>query len=116
MFDFQKLDVYQKARQMHKKVSLFLNVNKNVSPRLRDQLSRAALSVMLTIAEGVGRFTKADKQHYYIQSRASAFEAVACLETCYDLGLMSTAELNEFYNGYEDTSKMLFGMIQKLKQ
>jgi len=58
MFDFQKLVVYKKARAQHKEVLSFLRNNKNIPPRLRDQLSRAALSIMLNIAEGAGRLTK----------------------------------------------------------
>lgn len=111
MFDFQKLDVYQKARKMHKNVMQFLMKYKDVPPRLRDQLSRASLSVMLLIAEGAGRFTKADKKHFYIQSRASTFETVACLEACSDFNFLSDAEFKEFNDGYEDISKMLFGLI-----
>ncbi len=90
---------------------MYLMKCKTVPPRLRDQLSRASLSVMLLIAEGAGRFTKPDKKHFYIQSRASTFETVACLEACFDLKLLSEFELNEFNGEYEDISKMLFGLI-----
>lgn len=112
MFDFQKLDVYQKSRLMHKRVMKFLMKSKNVSPRLRDQLSRASLSVMLLIAEGAGRFTKADKKHFYIQSRASVFETVACLEACVDLEFLTENEFREFNDEYENISKMLFGLMK----
>lgn len=112
MFDFQKLEVYQKSRRMHKRVIQFLMKSKEVPPRLRDQLSRASLSVMLLIAEGAGRFTKADKKHFYIQSRASTFEAVACLEACVDLEFLPEAEFKEFNNEYENISKMLFGLMR----
>lgn len=113
MFDFQKLDVYQKARRMHKKVTQFLMKCKEVSPRLRDQLSRASLSVMLLIAEGAGRFTDADKKYFYTQSRASVFETVACLEACLDLGYLPESGFKEFNEEYENISKMLFGLIGK---
>jgi four helix bundle protein len=113
MFDFQKLEVYQKARHIHKKVIQFLMKYKDVPPRLRDQLSRASLSVMLLIAEGAGRFTKADKKHFYIQARASVFETIACFEACFDLNFLSEIELKELNDEYENVSKMLFGLIEK---
>ena len=113
MFDFQKLEVYQKARQIDKKVMQFLINCKDVPPRLRDQLSRASLSVMLLIAEGAGRFTQADKKHFYTQSRASVFETIACLEACFDLNFLSGSKIREFNDEYEDISKMLFGLIER---
>jgi four helix bundle protein len=111
MFDFQKLNVYQKARQAYKRVIQFLEITKNIPLKLRDNLSRASLSVMLNIAEGAGRFTKPDKKRFYIDSRASAFETVSCLEACNDLKIISSEELNSFNNEYEEISKMLFKMI-----
>ena len=111
MFDFQKLNVYQKSRLMHKNILKFLITSKAVPPRLRDQLSRASLSVMLLIAEGAGRFSKADKKHFYIQSRASVFESVACLEACCDLDLLPASEFDLYSTDYEEISKMLFGLM-----
>lgn len=115
MLDFQKLMVYQKAREAHKEVLIFLRSNKNVYSKLKDQLLRASLSVMLNIAEGSGRYTNADKRHYFHQSRGSAFETLACLEACLDLGDLTQSSLNEFQIRYEEISKMLYGMAQRLK-
>ena len=114
MLDFQKLDVYQLSRSANKEVLRILRNNNSIYPRLRDQLSRAALSVMLNIAEGAGRFTKADKQHYYIQARASAFETVACLEACLDLNEIGKMDFECLMKIFENISKMLFGLINKL--
>lgn len=116
MLDFQKLVVYHKARNAHKDVLLFLNDNRSIFPKIRDQLSRAALSVMLNIAEGSGRFTHADKMHYYHQARGSAFESLSCLEACFDLDYIDQNQLNQFQVKYEEISKMLFGMIKTLKK
>lgn len=98
---------------MHKKVLLFLRGNKSVLPRLRDQLSRATLSVMLNIAEGSGRLTNADKKRFYVMSRGSVFETVACLEGCSDLGELDQLTFNELSSGYEEISKMLFRLINQ---
>lgn len=43
MFDFQKLVVYQKARQTYKRVMQFLKSTKNIPPKLHDNLARASL-------------------------------------------------------------------------
>jgi four helix bundle protein len=59
MFDFEKLEVYTKARTFNLNIQKFLlkGVVDNAS---RDQLRRASLSIALNIAEGSGRKTKAD--------------------------------------------------------
>jgi four helix bundle protein len=47
---------------------------------LRDQLSRAASSVVLNLAEGSGRRTSADQKRFYNIAFASLRESQACLE------------------------------------
>ncbi len=76
MFDFEKLEVYSKAKLFNRDVSFFLE-HTNISKNKNDQLERAAFSIMLNIAEGSGRFTKPDKKNFYIIARGSAFECVA---------------------------------------
>ena len=46
---------------------------------LRDQLDRASVSIVLNIAEGCGRFTSAEKAHFYLIARGSAMECLAAL-------------------------------------
>lgn len=114
MFDFEKLEVYKKARTFNKNMYTLLN-NTSFDRRTEDQLRRASYSIMLNIAEGSGRFTNPDMRKFYIIARGSAFE---CLSIC-DL-LRSTGQIEEelfisFYNQLEEISKMLFGMIRGLK-
>lgn len=47
---------------------------------LKDQLSRAASSVVLNLAEGAGRRTQPDKRRFYDIAMGSLREAQACLE------------------------------------
>ena len=63
MFDFEKLIVYQKSKDFNSKVHNFL-LNYKLDRNTHDQLKRAAFSIMLNIAEGSGRFTKADKRNF----------------------------------------------------
>jgi four helix bundle protein len=46
---------------------------------LRDQLDRASVSIVLDIAEGGGRFSPAEKAHFYRIARGSAMECFAAL-------------------------------------
>lgn len=60
MFDFSKLDVYQKAKTfcilMHKLIS-----KGNFDRTTNDQLRRASFSIMPNIAEGSSRFSNKDR-------------------------------------------------------
>jgi len=113
MFDFEKLTVYSKAKAFNKKVHRFLQ-NTNLDRTTNSQLRRAALSIMLNIAEGSGRYTKRDKRHFYIISRGSTFECVAVFDYLKDLSALKETEFNEFYADLDELSRMLFSMIQKL--
>ena len=114
MLDYQKLDVYQKAKFLYTKIISLLGKNKGIPFSLKDQISRSSLSVMLNVAEGVGRFTNADKRHYFYQSRGSAFETLAGLEACFDLKQISQEEMDFYQKEYEDVVNMQYGMIKKL--
>ena len=114
MLDYQKLVVYQKAKFLYTKIITLLSNSKGIPFSLKDQISRSALSVMLNIAEGTGRFTNADKRHYFYQSRGSAFETLSDLEACFDLKQLSQEEIDFYQKEYEDVVNMQYGMIKKL--
>jgi four helix bundle protein len=113
MFDFEKLEVYSKAKQFNSAVSLFLESAK-VSKNKKDQLERAAFSIMLNIAEGSGRFTKPDKRNFYIIARGSAFECVAIFDYLSDQKIVDKVTFKEFYSTLEEISKMLYALIKTL--
>ena len=47
---------------------------------LADQLHRAAVSIVLNIAEGAGKFSKPDKRRFYVIARGSATECAAIFD------------------------------------
>ena len=61
---------------------------------VRDQLTRAALSISASLAEGCGRRAPADKAHFYVIARGSAMECAAIIDVIRSLGLapISTCE------------------------
>lgn len=65
MFDFEKLEVYRKTKELNKKVLRFLKDNKIIDSYIRDQLKRASISMVINIAEGSGKFSKADKRKFF---------------------------------------------------
>jgi four helix bundle protein len=112
MFDFEKLDVYQVIKINNLKVLKFIFSHPTMDLYLKDQWKRSNLSIILNLAEGTGRMTNADKKQFLTVARGSVFESVAILETVKDLELLDDTLFKEFYDSYEQISKMLLGMIR----
>lgn len=72
----EKLLAYQLALELLKQVQGMSIVD----ARLRDQILRAAESVCLNIAEGVGRVSDADKKRVYAIARGECCETAAAID------------------------------------
>lgn len=113
MFDFEKLTVYVKAKDLNKKVNALL-VATPLDRTTNDQLRRAAFSVMLNVAEGSGRYSKADKRNFFVISRGSVFECVAIFDYLKEIEIISESQFKAFYDELDELSRMLFSMIKSL--
>lgn len=67
MFDFEKLNVYQKAKQFDKSLHP-LCLDKTIDCIIANQLKRAALSIALNSAEVTSRHSKAYRRNFYINN------------------------------------------------
>ncbi len=90
--DPDRLDCYR--------VALELNAfARRLIPRghreLRDQLTRASLSVPLNVAEGCGRRACGEKAHFYAIARGSAMECAAIVDVVRSLALAPIATCKE---------------------
>jgi four helix bundle protein len=83
-FDFEKLDCYQVAQQFN---ALAAQLVPRGHRELRDQLTRAALSICLNIAESAGRNAGADKAHFIAIARGSAMECAAVVDVLLSSGI-----------------------------
>ena len=80
MLDHEKLDVYQRSLDLLDELD---RIQASLPPgraHMRDQLDRAATSIVLNIAEGAGEFSLPDKQRFYRMARRSANECAAILD------------------------------------
>ena len=111
MFDFEKLDVYKKSKELNKEILSFLKENKQVDSYLKDQLRRASISMVINIAEGSGKFSRADKRNFYTISRGSVYESASLLELIMEQGYLGEDRYKDFYSKLEIISKMLLGLI-----
>jgi four helix bundle protein len=79
-FAFEKLLVYQNAIDFANAVCTATRDFPRGYYFLVDQLNRAALSIAANIAEGNGRFTKADRRNFFGIARGSVQECMPLLE------------------------------------
>ncbi len=112
-FSFQNLKVYQAAliwADEALKISQHLTESKNRV--LSDQLSRAATAIPLNIAEGNGRWHKAEKRQFFWIARGSAFECVSILEISRRRNLITPECEASSTIVLESISKMLSSLIK----
>jgi len=95
-FNFEKLEVWQLGMKM---VGLVYRITKNFPSsekfELTSQIKRAAVSVVLNIAEGSGRKTKKDFCHFLRISIGSVLETVTCLKIALQENFISEKEYDE---------------------
>jgi len=112
MFDFQKLSVYQKAKDVNKQVIEIIADN-SFDRHVNDQLKRASFSILLNLAEGSSRFSSADRRRFMVMARGSAFECVAVLDFLREVECIDVRVYNDLLGRYEEISKMLYSLIKK---
>ena len=113
MFDFQNLAVYKKAKLFYISCKNIINENK-LDRFVVDQLGRASFSVPLNIAEGSGKFSKADRKNYFTTARASVFECAAVLDILKDETKISESDMEKMLKDADELSRILYSMIKNL--
>ena len=81
----------------------------------KDQICRAAVSIMNNIAEGFEKGTDKDLAKFLFIAKGSSGETRSMLYLARDLGYLENSEFNNLYNNSVEISKMLWGFIRSLK-
>ncbi|MBN1353810.1 MAG: four helix bundle protein [Candidatus Omnitrophica bacterium] len=110
-FMFENLDVYKKVIDIADELSAIAESFPKGNYYLSDQLNRAALSMATNIAEGNGRYHKADRINFFRIARGSAFECVPILELCKRKKLIKEEGAKAYKDRLNEISKMLSGLI-----
>ena len=113
-FMFEKLDVYQKSIDLAERILVATSEFPRGFYFLSDQLNRACVSIATNLAEGNGRFTKADRKNFFTIARGSAQECVPLIELACRRNLITEAEHSQFRSELEIIGKMLSGLINGL--
>ncbi|MBY0587093.1 four helix bundle protein [bacterium] len=114
-FMFENLEVYQRAVSLADAVAELTQHFPRGFGFLSDQLNRAALSIATNLAEGNGRFTKADRRNFFVIARGSVQECVPLLEVARRRGLLEPSRHQSFKEELEVIAKMISGLIKGLE-
>lgn len=115
MFEFENLIAYQKSKLFYKEIEKLIEVSSLPDYTIKDQLKRAALSIVLNIAEGAGRFHSKDKRNFYVNARGSVNECVAVLQILSENSHITKEKYQKAYDGLEELSKIIAGLIGSQK-
>ena len=91
-FDHERLDDYQLSLDFLLLAEKLIEALPRGRAHLADPLGRAALSIVLHIAEGAGKISPADKRRYYVSARGSATESAALLDVYFRLELAAESD------------------------
>src|ERR1700719_4078088 len=98
MFNFEKLDVWQKAIDF---ADLVYNCTRNFPADerfgLTNQMRRAAVSISSNIAEGTSRMSQTDFRRFIEIATASVFEVISQAFVARRQGLLSEHEFQATY-------------------
>lgn len=110
---FEDLICWKKARELTSEVYKAL---KDCNDRgFKDQIQRAAVSVMSNIAEGFERGTKQEFLNYLYIAKGSAGEVRAQLYAAYDIGYINIQTFKNLKGLAEECSRLLSSFTKTVK-
>lgn len=114
---FEDILAWQKARELVREVYSVTTEGQFARDfGLKDQIRRAAVSIMLNIAEGFARKTNREFCQFLVIAHGSAAEVQAALYVALDQGYISTELFERHYNLAEEASKMILGFVEYLRK
>jgi four helix bundle protein len=112
MLSFQRLDVYQRAIAVVAAVTEVAEATPRGHGERLDQLVRAAEAIVRNIAEGAGRWSRADMCKHYKIARGEAMECAASLDVLRLRKLVSDDTYDRCLKLLEGVVAMLTKLIQ----
>jgi four helix bundle protein len=108
---FEDLIAWQKARALTS--AIYRITSDGAFSRdfaLRDQVRRAAVSIMSNIAEGFERYSSAEFKHFLSVARGSAAEVRSQVYVASNLGYIDRATFAQLCSDCSEISRLLGGM------
>jgi four helix bundle protein len=111
MFNFEKLDVWQKSIVFADSVySLTKSFPSDERFGLTNQMRRAAVSISSNIAEGCSRKSKTDFRRFVEIATGSTFELVSQARVARGQSFLSPADHDQLYGAALEIVRMLSGL------
>ena len=110
---FEELRIWQSAREQCKVIYQTFSKNKDFG--FKDQIQRAAVSVMNNIAEGFERRTKKDFAHFLDLSKGSSGEVRSMLYLAEDRRYLSQSAAENLRTEYKNLSQSIGALASKLR-
>lgn len=114
---FEDLIAWQKARALTK--SIYRITGEGAFSRdfgLRDQVRRAAVSVMSNLAEGFERGSRAEFRQFVVIAKGSCAEVRSQLFTALDVGYLCENDHRLLDASAQEVSKIIGGLLASLKR
>jgi four helix bundle protein len=110
---FEDIEAWKEARLLTNEIYCLLADCRDFG--FRDQIQRAALSIMANIAEGFDRHTNKEFIQYLVVSRGSAAEVKSFLYAANDIGYITQDKFQQLYSRCTKISNLLNGFIRYLR-
>lgn len=112
MFYFEQLPLCKLSEEYYELIVKYCLNNHSVCPEYRSQLRRAGSSMVLNIAEGMGKIHKKDKSNFFAIARGSVHESVSILKLIYLENHINSDVFNQIYKKLDEISRMLSALIK----
>jgi four helix bundle protein len=114
---FEELEVWKEARRLTQRIyQLTKNENFSKDFALRDQIRRAAVSVMSNVAEGFERGGNQELVQFLYVAKASCGEVRSQVYVALDQSYVTGAEVDELTNSFKRLSSMISNLIAYLRK
>ncbi len=113
---YTDLDIYKESYKLSLEIyKITAKYPKDEIFGLTSQIRRAAISVVLNIAEGYGRQSKEDFKRFLKISLGSNNETITLLELSKDLNYISIEEYDKIKQNYDILGKRIYTLINNWK-
>jgi four helix bundle protein len=114
---FEEIQAWQKARELSREIyRCSRNGPLAKDFGLRDQIQRAAVSVMTNIAEGYGRGSDREFSRFLDIARGSVIEVQSLLYTAKDCEYLDEDQFSQLYRLCEGTIALIIGLTNYLRK
>jgi four helix bundle protein len=113
---FEDIEAWKKARELTKNIyEITTHQNLAKDHTLKDQLRRAAISVMANIAEGFEREGNKEFRQFLAMAKGSVGEVKAQLYVALDANLIDSTCFAKIMALADETARLLAGFLKYLK-